>query len=210
MTDYYSIDEILLEEEHIPVIFHKGVTGAGQALDPSSDEVDLAAGSKLEIPFWMTVVLVPNKHVSVRLPRFYGERIRRELQADASCVSLRECSQYYYELGGRLVPMVKDRTLSNFLLATFRSRYKEVLARCHNLSDLDMDRNKKILAKDEMTLVQAGYQSMNRFSNWLQRTDTTLQIASILARQRRKREPFESLNNNVSSSNKRHHASDTN
>lgn len=58
--------------------------------------------SKSEIPLWMLPTLAANRLVEPSLPAFYGERRRRELEADRATVPLGGICPYWYEAGYRL------------------------------------------------------------------------------------------------------------
>ena len=51
---YLDIDEILAEEERISCIFSIDAAGLGP-LDPTTNEEDLPAQSKVELPLWLAV-----------------------------------------------------------------------------------------------------------------------------------------------------------
>ncbi|CAI7862261.1 unnamed protein product [Closterium sp. NIES-53] len=135
MSNYYDLDDILAEDEKLPVTFRTGATGVGRALDPSTDADDLAVGAKVDLPVWMVPALAKRNMVSALEPRMFGERIRKEVQADAACVNLRACSPYYYSLGTKIAPWVRDKTLTRFLFTTFVERYADLLTRAFVLPE---------------------------------------------------------------------------
>jgi GINS complex subunit 3 len=54
---FLDIDEILAEEERIACIFSLDASGLG-TLDPTSNEEDLPASSKVELPLWLAVSIL--------------------------------------------------------------------------------------------------------------------------------------------------------
>lgn len=185
MSDYYDIQDILAEEERLPVRFRAGGTQIGRAIDPSCDDDDLKEGAKVDLPYWMAKCLASRNMIEVRLPKFYGERVRREVQADPGCISIRECSPFFYNFGLKAAPMVPDRSLPLFLLTTFRGRYQEVLARAHSCTDQDLTALKRLLSREEKELMEAGHQSMASHRWWLQRLEA-LSVASILRKSKKR------------------------
>ncbi|CAI5489404.1 unnamed protein product [Closterium sp. Naga37s-1] len=149
MSNYYDLDDILAEDEKLPVTFRTGATGVGRALDPSTDADDLAVGAKVDLPVWMVPALAKRNMVSALEPRMFGERIRKEVQADAACVNLRACSPYYYSLGTKIAPWVRDKTLTRFLFTTFVERYADLLTRAFVLPEKEVPRVRRLLPKEE-------------------------------------------------------------
>ena len=52
---YFSLQDILATQERVPCHVEKDLKDIG-FLDPGSDNVDLAMGTKLELPYWMVEV----------------------------------------------------------------------------------------------------------------------------------------------------------
>eukprot|EP00271_Cylindrocystis_brebissonii_P005301 TRINITY_DN17288_c0_g1_i1.p2 TRINITY_DN17288_c0_g1~~TRINITY_DN17288_c0_g1_i1.p2 ORF type:complete len:211 (+),score=38.63 TRINITY_DN17288_c0_g1_i1:447-1079(+) len=193
-SSYYDIDAILADEERVFVTFQTDVTGAGRALDPSCDNDDLALRSRVELPYWLIPELHQRNMITMHLPRIFGQKFRKEVQAEPLCVNLRECSPYYYTLGMKLAPSFKST--QEFLLQLFRKRYEEMLARGHTISDEEVNRSRKLLTKEEAKLLHAASSSMQSFSQWAQRGQDILRIAPILGKNRRKREALASIDVN--------------
>lgn len=58
------------------------------------------------------------------MPRWYGERMRRKIQAGAGVESLRLRCPYFYEVASRLHALDGGPPVEDFAAATFRARYK--------------------------------------------------------------------------------------
>lgn len=90
--DYYDVHAILAEETLVPCAVLSGATGIGRMLDPSCDTLDLPRGAALEMPLWLATPLAERHMLSLRLPRWYNERMQRKVQArpcshnQASCM----------------------------------------------------------------------------------------------------------------------------
>ncbi len=59
-----------------------------------------------------------------RLPRFYGEKMRRKLQAGAHCEDLRSRCLHFYDVAEALTFIVRQPALGHLAMMAFRGRYK--------------------------------------------------------------------------------------
>ncbi|GJP55058.1 hypothetical protein CLOM_g14046 [Closterium sp. NIES-68] len=199
MSSYYDLDDILAEDEKLPVTFRTGATGVGRALDPSTDADDLAAGAKVDLPLWMVPHLAKRNMVSALEPKMFGERIRKEVQADAACVNLRACSPYFYSFGTKIAEWVRDKTLTRFLFSTFVERYRDLLTRAFVLPEKEVPHVRRLLPKEEQQLLTAGYAAMRRYTAWQEQSHNRLLVSPILGRslsRKRARLPFADVSNN--------------
>eukprot|EP00300_Choanocystis_sp_HF-7_P000900 c10744_g1_i1.p1 GENE.c10744_g1_i1~~c10744_g1_i1.p1 ORF type:complete len:121 (+),score=20.20 c10744_g1_i1:53-364(+) len=94
---YYSIEEILSEEEKVPCVFQRPTTRLG-FVDPSLDEDDIPVGSTVLLPWWLGRHLMTTGVVVLGTPRFLTARVRESLLADSRCVPLRDKCPYFYEM----------------------------------------------------------------------------------------------------------------
>eukprot|EP00850_Spirogloea_muscicola_P022381 SM000291S10859 [mRNA] locus=s291:33103:34557:+ [translate_table: standard] len=182
---YYDLDAVLVDDEQIPVIFRVGATGIGRALDPSCDDDDLKKGAQVDLPLWMVQPLAGRNMIDVRLPRCYRDGLRKEMQADPGCVRLRECCQFFYKLGCKLVPLVKDRTLGTFVQSAYQGRYKDILVHAHSAPDKDISEMRRRLTNEEFSLMESGQKSMQHYKMWRLGEDGLAEIAPILGKRRR-------------------------
>lgn len=126
---YHSPLAIAAEETLVRVRLEHGCTGVGSVIDPSADGADLAPGSTLDIPLWLASSLAQRGMARVDLPVYYGNKMRRKMRAGAGCEDLRvRCPHYYTVAGGLHAAMLASKTadegLPDFIMATFRTRYK--------------------------------------------------------------------------------------
>jgi len=103
MEDYYDLDNILSEEEKIPVSFLYPAWQLG-FLDPGSGEEDLKRGAKVEVSVWLGKELQKNKYISLETPKLYGPKMRGALNADSQIISLHS-TPFFYHLGSLLAAM---------------------------------------------------------------------------------------------------------
>ncbi|KAJ0046284.1 hypothetical protein Pint_06513 [Pistacia integerrima] len=129
-ANYYDLDDIVIEEELVPVVFHKSANGV--KVDPSAEKDCVEEGAKVELPFWLARELYLRQAVSINSSLFQSHtRTRREIQADAANVDLRSRCSYFYEFGCKIAPLVGDRTIGKMLLSTFQMRYQDILTKAH-------------------------------------------------------------------------------
>ncbi|KAG6602618.1 hypothetical protein SDJN03_07851, partial [Cucurbita argyrosperma subsp. sororia] len=185
MTNYYDIDDILADEELVSVMFQKAVNGV--AIDPSSETDSVESGSKVELPFWLAKELHLRQVAVMGLPACFNQRTRLEIQADAAFVDLRSRSQYFYEFGCKIAPLVGDRTIGSWLLSTFKSRYKEVLTKAHTAVFAASSKYLTLLSKEETKMYEAAQSSMTAFKKW-RIGGPRFQKASFLGRKRKSSE----------------------
>ncbi|GMH15399.1 hypothetical protein Nepgr_017240 [Nepenthes gracilis] len=165
MPHYYDIDDILTEEELMPVVFQKAATGVG-LLDPSSETNNIEQGAKVELPFWLAAELQRRQAAMMSIPPCFNQTTRKEIQADAGSVDLRSRCPYFYELGSKIALVVGDQTIGSFLLYAFMNRYKEVLSKSHTAAFAATTKPLILLTKEETHLYEAAHSSISAFKKW--------------------------------------------
>ncbi|KAJ4720061.1 DNA replication complex GINS protein psf3 [Melia azedarach] len=162
--NYYDIDDILIEEELVPVVFHKSANGV--KVDPSAEKDSV------------------EEAVSISVPTCFNQKTRREIQADAANVDLRSRCPHFYEFGCKIAPIVGDRTIGKMLLSTFQMRYKEILTKAHTAAYTAASKFLKVLTNEETNLYAAAQSSMAAFKKW-RIGGPRFQKASVLGRKRK-------------------------
>uniref|UniRef100_A0A1D1YIM0 DNA replication complex GINS protein PSF3 n=1 Tax=Anthurium amnicola TaxID=1678845 RepID=A0A1D1YIM0_9ARAE len=183
MAGYYNIDDIMMEDEPVSVVFQVGANGVG-LLDPGSETNSVEKGAKVDLPFWLAHELYLRQAVSINVPACFSQKTRKEVQADAACVDLRSRCPYFYQLGCKIVPLVGDRSIGSFLRYTFTSRYKEILSKSHSAPVSTAPKYLTCLTHEESQLFEAARSSMASFKKW-RVGGSRLEKASILGRKRR-------------------------
>ncbi|CAN6460093.1 unnamed protein product [Victoria cruziana] len=181
MAQYYEIDDIIMGEELVSVVFRVGANGVG-VLDPGSDSNSVEQGAKVDLPLWLAYELYLRQAVTLNVPPAFNQKTRKEIQADPACVDLRSRCPYFYEVGSKISPLVGDRSIGSFLLEAFRGRYREVLSKAHSVASLAA--SKSVLSKEECELFNAAENSMASFKKW-RVEGAKLEKASILGRKRK-------------------------
>ncbi|KAG6758228.1 hypothetical protein POTOM_038566 [Populus tomentosa] len=211
MANYNEIDDILAEEEFVPVVFQKAINGV--KIDESTEKGHVEQGSKTELPFWLARELHMRQAVSISVPACFNQNLnviefhrvisqetllkssmegfplldfretRLEIQADAACVDLRSRCPYFYEFGCKLAPLC-DKTIGLLLPYAFRIRYKEILHKAHTTAFATASKFLTHLTREETSLYEAAQSSMAAFKKW-RMGGPRLQRASILGRKRK-------------------------
>uniref|UniRef100_A0A453FQ59 Uncharacterized protein n=1 Tax=Aegilops tauschii subsp. strangulata TaxID=200361 RepID=A0A453FQ59_AEGTS len=188
MPCYYDVADILMEEELISVVFQVTANGVG-LLDPGAERNSVEKGAKVDLPFWLAHgMLSLEQAVSINVPPCFTQKTRKEIQADAACVDLRVRCPYFYELGCKIVPLVGDKSIGQFLRYAFTSRYKEILSKAHSSSTMTVPKFATRLTKEEAQVFESARESMSAFRKWRVR-GARLQKASILGRKRKTKLP---------------------
>ncbi|XP_021904168.1 DNA replication complex GINS protein PSF3-like [Carica papaya] len=182
MANYYNIDDILMEEEFVPVVFHKAVNGV--TIDPSSETNSVEQGAKVELPFWLAQELHLRQALSINVPACFNQKTKLEIQADAACVDLNSRCPYFYEFGCKIEPLVGDRTIAILLSTSFKIRYKEILTKAYTMAYATASKFMSLLTREEKNLYEAAQSSMVAFKKW-RKGGPRFQRASILGRKRK-------------------------
>ncbi|TQD75987.1 hypothetical protein C1H46_038474 [Malus baccata] len=103
MANYYDIDDIIMEQQLVPVVFQKAVNGV--EIDPSAETDYVEAGSKVELPLWLAYELHLKQVVKMKVPACFNHRTKLELGADGAAVDLRSRCLYFYEFGCKIAPL---------------------------------------------------------------------------------------------------------
>ncbi|KAL6767410.1 DNA replication complex GINS protein PSF3 [Auxenochlorella protothecoides] len=169
---YYSPLAISAEETLVRVRLEHGCTGVGSVIDPSADGADLAPGSTLDVPLWLASSLAQRGMARVELPVYYGNKMRRKMRAGAGCEDLRvRCPHYYTVAGGLHAAMLAGRTADEgfpeFVMATFRTRYKELLCRATTIdNNVEASALQARLSVEELSLFMAAADAASRHEAW--------------------------------------------
>ncbi|KAI7856692.1 putative DNA replication complex GINS protein psf3 [Circinella umbellata] len=180
--EYYDIDSILAEHSKIPCIFLHDIDAS---VNLSGDGNEIAANSRVELPFWMAKVLaqyrLPNGEnlVTIELPRAYGTRVRNSLDASPTSIDFRQVSPYFYQFGTKLYDLIIDDQLPATLEKTFKARLKEIM----NISltgstNVGQDFLQK-LDETEKELFKAGQESTAESRKWRHRRRQQLKPVSL-------------------------------
>ena len=106
--NYFSIEDILATQERVPVEVETDLKNLG-FLDQGADNMDLARGTKLELPYWCVEGLNKSdqsrSYLMVDIPKTFKEMFREIMSADPLVVDLHKMGPYYYEFGRHLIKL---------------------------------------------------------------------------------------------------------
>ncbi|XP_035680573.1 DNA replication complex GINS protein PSF3-like [Branchiostoma floridae] len=167
--NYFSIDDILTTQEKVPCKFQSSVLGLG-FLDPGAEGTDLAAGTAMELPYWLARALCSRKRriVTVEMPKPYREGYRQILSADANVVDLHKLGPYYYAFGIYLQSFGQPDAgeISNTLLQTFSTRFRRIMDSAQNCLNEDTTAVTGKLDELERVLFRVGQEGLTAFHCW--------------------------------------------
>ncbi|KAJ4457465.1 putative 40S ribosomal protein S17-B [Paratrimastix pyriformis] len=179
---YYDLDEILAEEQVIPVQFKREAADLGH-LDPSSLEDRLAKDARVELPLWMGKSLLEHNIARVGNPKHLAADFQSMVTAAPTHVNLSP-HPYYYEVGCQMARLTRERGLVPYLVRSFADRFQMILQTCHNCDDSDRGKFLQKLTVSEVKLFNAGNESLDRYRHWRNRSNTKLKPSPLLGLQR--------------------------
>lgn len=95
---YFSVEDILAEEERVPFQFQVKALGLGH-LDPSQGKKDIDESETVELPLWIAEPLQEARTGLIDLPRAFSASVRDQLLASPTTTRLRDKSPFFYETG---------------------------------------------------------------------------------------------------------------
>ncbi|KAA1123916.1 DNA replication protein [Puccinia graminis f. sp. tritici] len=133
---YYSLDQLLAENQKIPCIFNIAVPGMGYL--EGTNERDIQPYTPIEIPFWLASILSQQdnpedesqNYLTIQIPKAFNLQIRNALSASTKNVNLKNLAANsgggWYESGMALLDMYVFALLFSSLLLSFFQRKKVV------------------------------------------------------------------------------------
>ncbi|KAI9012745.1 hypothetical protein BC832DRAFT_589730 [Gaertneriomyces semiglobifer] len=179
--DYWDIDAILADQSRIPCSFRMDVPGYG-FLEGNHD-IDLAAGAKVELPYWLAEHLAIHDLVELELPVCFGHRVRNDLAASPMAVNLNRLCPYFYRFGVKIINLVVDAMLPTILSNALKARLPLIMDYTQT-SKLRTDRSDFIMTLDETEkdIYKLGHESASQMTQWHQRKGTRIKTADVLMR----------------------------
>lgn len=162
---YWDIDDILAEEESVTIKVTKDFEGLG-FLNPVANDINLKKSSRLAVPLWLGSLMAMREMVNIEVPKFYGESYRNTLEADPRIISLKERSNYFFEVGGKLSSLLEGANLIELLLKVFISRVLHLFNEITNNSDPKIV---KKLTEIELEIYERGMKTFRELHDWQER-----------------------------------------
>ncbi|KAL5530198.1 PSF3 [Sanghuangporus sanghuang] len=138
--DYYSIDAILAQNQKVQCTFKTDVPDLGY-LDGGSDR-DIKALSKLQLPFWLTPMLLMSDFADCTVPQAFNQRVRNALNADPKSVKLSGLvgsGGPWYAFGKMIAGMLDEeqaQEISEILSNTFKQRLVDIMDQAQHFGAL--------------------------------------------------------------------------
>ncbi|KAA1466277.1 GINS complex, Psf3 component [Dentipellis sp. KUC8613] len=183
--DYYSIEAILAENQKIQCTFKQDIPNLGH-LD-GGNERDIKAGSKIQLPLWMTYILIYSDFVDFTIPPPFTARVRNALNAEAKSVQLSGlvgAGGLWYGFGKSLMKLLDDapaNEMSDILTKTFKNRLVEVIDQAQHFAALgpagggqsgDVSQSfREGLDGTERELFALAQESTKRTKQWYEHTE---------------------------------------
>ncbi|EFP80692.1 DNA replication protein [Puccinia graminis f. sp. tritici] len=134
---YYSLDQLLAENQKIPCIFNIAVPGMGYL--EGTNERDIQPYTPIEIPFWLASILSQQdnpedesqNYLTIQIPKAFNLQIRNALSASTKNVNLKNLAANsgggWYESGMALLDMIEDHKLKIVLHKTLFDRLPDIM-----------------------------------------------------------------------------------
>ena len=135
-SSYFSIDQILADEEEIPVSFQTPSFLLGKELVirnvDGERQAEVLSGSRTNMPLWLAVPLHIRGFVAVQhIPQAFAFTGFREFRVDPLARNLRSKNVYYFEVGARISALIGTLTegirLRKLMTRLFQSRFYPIV-----------------------------------------------------------------------------------
>lgn len=113
-SSYFSIDQILADEEEVPVYFNTPSFLLGKELvirnQHGERQAEVLAESRTNMALWLAIPLYLRRFVSIQhIPHAYTVASFREFRVDPLARNLRAKNAYYFELGARIAALIGEQ-----------------------------------------------------------------------------------------------------
>eukprot|EP00455_Lapot_gusevi_P042099 TRINITY_DN4955_c0_g2_i3.p1 TRINITY_DN4955_c0_g2~~TRINITY_DN4955_c0_g2_i3.p1 ORF type:complete len:122 (+),score=27.26 TRINITY_DN4955_c0_g2_i3:33-368(+) len=108
---------------------------------------------------------------------------------DPAVVNLNERCPYFYELGMKLSSLTNDRDMGDTLQRALAERYKQIIDKSHNSSDISLHDFVTRLTVSEKELFDAKSSSMLSYGKWKRRNRNVMKMSSFLPNSKKRKQP---------------------
>ena len=188
--DYFSLTDILAEQERIPVVTNEDLPKLGFLdLSTSSKNGTLMKGTKLELPLWMAKTLKSKNRATLSMPPSFTDRKRQIVHADADAVNLHQLGPNYYESGRHLMKLGTPEAgvIGSLLVETLTNRFRRIMDASSNSSECDMLTKTEKLDTLEKLLYEQGQKSKKLQDSWSKRKTRQLKTATMVSRHNKRK-----------------------
>jgi GINS complex subunit 3 len=188
--DYFSLTDILAEQERVPVVTNTDLAKLG-FLDPSTSSRSgtLAKGTKLELPLWMAKSLKSKNRAELSMPPSFAEKSRQIVAADPDAVNLHQLGPSYYESGRHIMKLGTSEAdeIGALLVETLTKRFRRIMDASSNSSECDLLTKTERLDNLERLLYEQGQKSMKLLDIWSKRKTGQIKTAVMVQRHNKRK-----------------------
>jgi GINS complex subunit 3 len=156
---YFSLEEIIAEDEKVPVQWRQDVAGVAW-LDSSLVGSDVKSKTQMDLPLWLADELKHMGLADVHLPDVYTRKTRDNIKADAVSAKLRELSPHFYSVGLQLGHLLKSdeesKALSKDVHQVLADRAAGILQKARTGVGIDVSRYRGLLTDLEQQIFDAA------------------------------------------------------
>ena len=120
---------------------------------------------------------------NIEIPKFYGESYRNTLEADPSIISLKDRSNYFFEVGGKLSSLLEGSNLIELLLKVFIARV------IHLFNEISHNIDPKIIKKLtelEIEIYEKGMKTHRELRDWQERKFDMIRTSHVMVKTTKK------------------------
>ncbi|OMJ91710.1 hypothetical protein SteCoe_5741 [Stentor coeruleus] len=175
---YWDIDDILAEEEPVMIETTKEIKGAG-FLYPQGTDLDLKKSSRFSIPLWLGISMARRDLAKIEVPKFFSDSYRNTLKADPKIISLKERTNYFFEVGIKLSDSLDGAELVKLLYKVFLARF------IHLFNEITHNSDPKIIKKLtelELELYEKGMRAVRELYDWKERKFDIIRTGQSVAK----------------------------
>jgi len=188
--DYFSLLDILAEQERIPVVTNEDLPKLG-FLDPSTSSRNgtLNKGTKLELPLWLAKSLKARNRAQLNMPPNFSDKKRQIVAADPDAVNLHNYGPHFYESGRHIMKLgtPEANDIGSLLVETMTKRFRRIMDSSSNSNESDTRNQTERLDSLEKRLYCEGQKSMKLQEDWSRRKTGQLKTASMVERHNKRK-----------------------
>jgi hypothetical protein len=163
---------------------------------PTTDALDMLPQVVCDLPVWLAEMLAARMFVHVELPRSLGQKLQRELRADARVVNLAEKSFHFYAVARRFQRFFQMNRgagrkalnrgnaalteLGPVLIRAFQDRCLDILDRAQNLDHTDPLEQIRKLESSEREMFTSIHRAALLYAQWKRGEHRRLRACSPL------------------------------
>ncbi|KAJ1922889.1 DNA replication protein [Tieghemiomyces parasiticus] len=187
MEDYYDIEAILADQQRIPCVLLVDTPGLGMgdgdhhsAAGSNGGGNVIPAQTKLELPYWLAEAMAANDLCELQMPKPFGSRMRRTLQASCYNVNFHSLCPYFYQFGLKLAAALDEPQLNELLADVYRQRLALILDAAQRADSQNMAEFVIQLDESERQVYKVAKRGTHAVREWQRGQLNRLQMAEVL------------------------------